>query len=252
MLWNNTEHSTEHDMTRNGKQNGFLKRLLASTAALLLIVALAGSEAAWAQKKKVYRWVDEQGNVHYSETLPPDWEGETHDELRGDGIVSEEGVSHAPPPVVEEPDPEADKGELPRDKSGLRRPEPLYSDTEKQQRMDSLLMLRYHSEEEMAQAMEVEINQLKYDERLLNATHDSLVTSLRSNIDVAGNRQRAGLQVGDDLLKKIAGIRSSLKENESSLRGLKIRENNIREDFNRDIERYRELSEMYSEVEQDS
>ncbi len=221
----------------------------ATPATLLgaLLAALLAAQPALAQKK-VYRWVDEEGKVHYSETLPPNWKGETHDELRGDGMVTEEGVSHAPDPVAEDgaPDPLEGKTPLPTDKSGMKRPDPLYTDAEKQQRMDRLLMLRYHSEEELIDAMEIEINQLEYDERLLSATEQSLKTSLRSSIDAAGHRQRAGLEVSEDMLANISKIRSQLEENQSSLRGLKVREQNIRDDFQRDLDRYRELAEMYS------
>lgn len=233
-------------MTRTGiMQSASLATLLG-----MLLASLISAPPALAQKK-VYRWVDEEGKVHYSETLPPNWQGETHDELRGDGLVTDEGVSHAPEPVEEEAaaDPQDGKTPLPTDKSGMKRPEPLYTDAEKQQRMDRLLMLRYHSEDELIESMEIEINQLKYDERLLTATEQSLQTSLRSSIDTAGHRQRAGLEVDEKMLANIASIRAQLEENQSSLRGLEIREENIRNDFQRDLDRYRELTEMYSEQE---
>lgn len=230
------------------KRNGFFSKAVVVTAALL--IALAASQSAWSQKKRVYRWVDEEGNVHYSESLPPNWKGETHDELGHDGVVREEDVSHAPPPPKEEkPDPNEGKTPLPLDKSGMKRPDPRYTDAEKQQHMDRLLMLRYRSEQELVEAMEIEINQLQYDERLLTATRTSLESSLKSNIDVAGHRQRAGLEVKEDTLREIAKIRARLDDNERSLRGLKKREDNIREEFDRDIARYRELVQMYSEEE---
>jgi hypothetical protein len=234
-------------MERDMKQQGFAKTLVAVITGVVLLTTFLGSQLAFAQK--VYRWVDDEGNVHYSETLPPDWEGETHDEIRRDGIVSEEGVSHTPPPPQAESDTDKEKGELPRDKSGMKRPDPLYSDEEKQQRMDRLLMLRYHSEEEMLEAMEIEINQLKYDERLLNSTRTSLEASLKSTIDVAGNRQRAGLEIPQETYAELSKIRARMQENQRSLRGLAIREENIREMFSRDLERWKELKEMYSQEE---
>ena len=39
------------------------------TAALLLLIS--ASLAAWGQK--VYRWVDEDGNVHYGDRVPPQY-----------------------------------------------------------------------------------------------------------------------------------------------------------------------------------
>lgn len=237
-------------------KHGLATAILAVVTAMTLGLAFTASQSASAQNKKnqqgtqkVYRWVDENGEVHYSESLPPNWEGETHDEIRRDGIVSKEGVSHAPPPPQTEEKADNGKTPLPRDKSGMKRPEPLYSDEEKQQRMDRLLMLRYRSEEEMLEEMEVEINQLKYDERLLNATRTSLESSLKSKIDVAGNRQRAGIEVPEATITEIAKIRAQLKENQRSLRGLEIREQNIRESFSKNLERWKELTEMYSEEE---
>lgn len=237
------------------KPKGFFNTFLTIGTGMMLMVALAASQSAWAQNSqkspKVYRWVDENGEVHYSETLPPDWDSESHDELNRHGIVTEEGVKRAPDPVPvpESPKVVEDKGELPRDKSGLKRPEPLYSEAEKQQRMDRLLMLRYRSEAELVEAMDVEIRQLEYDERLLNASQASLESSLRAGVAVAGDRQRAGLEVKPETLEEIAGVRTRLKENRRSLQGLKQREQNIREGFARDIARYRELTELYSEEE---
>lgn len=236
-------------MNRKGIRKGFSRPITTAIAAFcLLTVCLA--HTAWAQdKKRVYRWVDEDGNVHYSESLPPDWEGETHDQLGHDGIVKDEDVSLVPPPPPpkKEPDRNDGKTELPRDKSGMKRPDPLYTDAEKRQRMDRMLMLRYKSEQEMIDEMEVEVNQLQYDERLLVATRESLETTLKSNIDLAGHRQRAGLPVGDDTLQKITQIRARLGENQQSLDGLKRREETIRAEFNQNLERYRELVELYSE-----
>lgn len=123
----------------------------------------------------------------------------------------------------------------------------MYTDAEKQQRMDRLLMLRYKSEDEMIEEMEIEVNQLQYDERLLTATRTSLETSLKASIQLAGHRQRAGLEVQQDTLSSIKRIRARLKENQQSLQGLKRREEDTRAQFNQNIERYRELVEMYSE-----
>ncbi|MDX1555648.1 MAG: DUF4124 domain-containing protein [Xanthomonadales bacterium] len=53
-------------MKRNGKQKGFCQRF-ASALAITLLGALIGANAASAQEKRVYRWVDEDGNVHYLE-----------------------------------------------------------------------------------------------------------------------------------------------------------------------------------------
>lgn len=236
-------------MILNMKFTGKLKRLIGPASIAIVLAFFITSAFAQEGKKRVYRWVDDNGDVHYSETLPPNWEGESHDELSHDGIVRDEDVSHAPPPPApkKEVDPAEETDELPRDKSGLKRTGPNITNAEKQEQMDRLLLLRYHNEEELLEARDVEVNQLKYDERLLTASHESLSASLRSSVILAGHRQRAGIEVEPETLSQITSIRARLKENERSLHGLKMREENVREEFEEQLERYRELVELYSE-----
>jgi hypothetical protein len=228
----------EHDMT----MKGFFGRTT-TIITLALFVTSMTFQALYAKERevsnRVYRWVDENGDVHYTESLPPDYEGETHDELSHDGIVRDSNVSLKPPPpkAAAATVPEGEKGPTPEEIAAAQ----------KQEQLDRLLLLRYQSEAELLEARDVEVNQLKYDERLLTATHESLSTSLRSNIVLAGHRQRAGLEIKPETLNQIASIRARLEQNESSLRGLKVREDQVREKFEEQLQRYREMVELYSE-----
>ena len=64
--------------------------------AFLILLGLAAAAAANAAE--VYRWVDENGDVHYSESLPPDFEDKGHDVLNERGIVTDEDLKLTPPP----------------------------------------------------------------------------------------------------------------------------------------------------------
>jgi hypothetical protein len=216
--------------------------LLCSIGALLLGGLIAGNVAA----AEVYRWVDENGEVHYSESLPPDHQDKGHDVLNRQGIVTDENQKLTPEPPPPAP-PEEQKQELPRDTSGLPRPKSLYSEAELQQRMDNFLMLRYESEQEILDAMEVEIKQLNYDRRLLEGSRASLNDAYRGQIRVAGDRQRAGLEVEPATIKEISGLRKSLAKNTESLNGLQQREDDIRAEFDKQLERYRHLVETWSD-----
>ena len=216
--------------------------LLCSIGALLLGGLLASGDAA----AKVYRWVDENGEVHYSESLPPDYQDKGFDVLNQEGIVTDENQKLTPQPPPEPP-PEEQKKELPRDASGLPRPKQLYSEAEMQQRMDNFLMLRYESEQEILDAMEVEINQLNYDRRLLEGSQASLNDAYRGHIRVAADRQRAGLEVEPATIQEISTLRKSLAKNAEALNGLQARENGIRADFDKQLGRYRYLEETWSD-----
>src|SRR5690606_7884572 len=55
-----------------------------SLAALSVALALALSGAAEAQK--LYRWVDKDGKVHYSDHVPPEAVDQARDELNDQGL----------------------------------------------------------------------------------------------------------------------------------------------------------------------
>lgn len=209
-------------------------------AGLLAIIPVTGAAA------EVYRWVDDDGNVHYTEALPPEHNDKEHDVLNERGIVIEEDLSlkPEPPPVVEPVSEDEKLKELPRDSSGLPRPKQLYSDAELQRRMDNFLMLRYESEQEIVEAMNVEIKQLNYDRHLIEGTHTSMTTAYRGHIQQAANRQRAGKPVDASVAKEIARLQADMGESSTSLAGLEQREKNIRADFQKQLDRYRYLVEQ--------
>jgi hypothetical protein len=211
---------------------------------IILSATLAGGflHSANAHAAKVYRWVDENGEVHYSETLPPDIKDRKHDVLNESGIVVEKDETLAPPPPVDKTkQAKEDEEELPRDASGLPRPKPLYSEAETQQRKDNLLLLRYDSEQEIVDAMDVEIKQLNYDRRLLEGSRNNLQSSYRDQIRQAADMQRAGQQVDAATVKQINKLKADMVKNTASLDGLEAREQSIRSDFDKELERYRYL-----------
>jgi len=218
---------------------------------LFTVLFISGLLAVAANAAEVYRWVDENGEVHYSESLPPDHKDTGHDVLNERGIVLDEDQSLTPPRSEEVPEDEQLK-ELPRDASGLPRPKQLYSDAEMQQRMDSFLMLRYDSEQEIVDAMSVEIKQLAYDRRLLETTRESMKDSYRGQLKAAANMQRSGKQVGEDDAREINVLQTSLANNARDIEGLEARETNIRADFEKQLDRYRYLVEKWAEESSDS
>ena len=200
---------------------------------------------------KVYRWVDENGEVHYSESLPPDFKDKGHDVLNERGIVTDEDLTLTPPPVEEVPEEEQLK-ELPRDRSGMVRPKQLYSDAEMQRRMDNFLMLRYSSQQEIEDAMNVEIKQLNYDRRLLTTTRASMEQSFKGEIREAANKQRAGQQVADKTSVEIQNLQQKLAQNHQSISLLDLREQEIRNEFQKQLDRYRFLEEQWADESPDT
>ncbi|MEJ2535242.1 MAG: hypothetical protein P8008_07205, partial [Gammaproteobacteria bacterium] len=138
------------------------------------------------------------------------------------------------PETVARPEPETDK------KDELV---PIYSDEQNRQMEDRLLLLKYRSEADIVEQMEIELDYLKYDFRLLESTGESLTKSLDQLITAAANRQRAGLEVEPEQLGQIDGVRQRMARNEAELEKLRRRSQDIRERFQGEIDRYRLLTQ---------
>ncbi len=212
---------------------------------VLAVLFLCSANLAFSQQNKpsagkVYRWVDEQGNVHYSATLPPDFKDKKADVLDDQGLTRETDISLVPPPpaaVNKGPV----KGELPVDKSGMKRPEPLYSEPEVRRQTDALLVLRYRSEDEIKDALDVEVRQLAYDGNLLSTSLKSLEAAYEGNLNELANRQRAGVDIPPEELKAIENLKHRMALNEKDVQDIQARELKIQQKFAADLERYRYL-----------
>ena len=193
----------------------------------LLLAGLVAAAPALAQE--VYRWQDDEGKVHYTKGLPPDAASRPYDILKN-GLL----IRHVDPNAQPEPEEESTKEE----KQG---PVPLYTEEQKRQIGDRLLLLKYNSEAEIMEAMELEIDQLKYDIQILESSDKSVMQSLRGQIAAAANRQRAGMNVDEAHLNEILKLRRRLADNVVARNQLNLRETEIRNAFNADLERYRTL-----------
>ena len=222
-----------------------IRYALSRSATMAAIAALLWAGPGTAAE--VYRWVDENGEVHYSATLPPEHRDRGHDVLNQQGIVVDEDQKLTPQPPPPEPSGKDVPQELPRDASGLPRPKALYSEAEMQRRQDNFLLLRYESEQEILDAMNVEIKQLNYDRRLLEGSRASTNQAYRGQIRVAAERQRAGLPIQAETTREIRKLRNALAANSESMAALQLREDAIRADFDKQLERYRYLMENWSE-----
>ena len=212
---------------------------------LSLLFLATGLVLAGSAHAKVYKWVDENGEVHYSETLPPDFQDNKADVLNNEGVTQQKDLSLVPPPPPPPPPPGAKKTgpvELPRDSSGQKRADPLYTPEQVKQQQEALVLLRYDSEQEILDAMEVEIKQLGYDEALVTGSRSSLMDAYRGNIREAADRQRAGLPVEPELIAGIDSLKQKLAANWATLATFKVREGDIRNKFNGELATYRRVS----------
>lgn len=191
--------------------------------ALLVSLAASGflAPSAWAVEN--YRWVDDNGEYQYSPT-PPEDPDQPYVFMRDGRIVERYLGSER----LERPDSEFDRQREAQ---------------EAKAKADALLMVQFKQFGDIDAAMEVELDNLRYDYSLLDGTHASLEKSLFEQIEVAADRQRAGLSVADHELQQIESLRSRMAANRQARSALSDREARIRDDYDLKKERYRELLE---------
>ena len=224
-----------------------ISRSLLLSALLFMALNLSAQNKGGKAQPKLYRWVDENGEVHFSETVPPDFKDDKNQlqKKAGGGWQKDAALEPKGPP---KPKPPVSKNELPRDSSGLPRPKPRYTPAQLQAQQDTLLLLRYDSDQEIVDAMNVEIKQLDYDRRVLQTSRKSLTQAYNGNIREAAERQRAGTKVEDQLVRQINDLKRRLAGNQHELDSLKIREDSIRNSFKAELDRYRSLVAAQAET----
>jgi hypothetical protein len=197
-----------------------------------ILILAAGLLATWnAAVGDVYRWVDKDGKVHFSATLPPEFADMPHQIINDAGLL----VRSVDPSAI---DAKADAAA--GDKASTSK-DPQWTEEMVQLRSDRLLVLKYHSEEDIIEAMNVEIGNLGYDELMIEQSQASAYKSMVGQIREAADRQRAGLPPDPKTNKAIADLQRRMRQGVKDKELLQEREASIRAVFMTELERYRYL-----------
>ena len=185
-----------------------------------------------------YRWKDKDGKTHYGAAVPAEYADQPYDVLNSAGMVIEHVEDTSMPMEV-------------RTEKKAKEREPLISKAERRIQSDRLLVIQYDSEEDINKALELEISQLSYDNRLINQSYESTSTAIRNQIRQAADQQRANQQITADQQKEIDKLYARRTRDDQKRSAMIKRENRIRARFQADLERYRFLTEDPEEIEEE-
>ena len=203
--------------------------VLLATAALLCMPA---SNVAGA----LYKWVDEDGNIRYSDQLPPAQSKKRHEKLNSSGIVVN---TREAAKTDEELAAEAEAKRLAEEKAAEEARLKKIQDHE-----DQVLLMTFSSEEELQLARENRLAVLNSVIQLINSSIDSTqekLSELQDNAD--RNFLSKGKEVPGGLAQKIEFFTRKIETRTQQLE-LKLTEKaKINEKYDTDLARYRELKE---------
>ena len=214
--------------------NHWSTKLLPCACVLALLAGVAGvAEVAGAQadkQKKLYRWVDKNGQVHYGDSVPAEYAEQDRDVLNRQGVSvgREEGIIT----------PEEAAVKAASDKAAR--------DEQKRKLRDRVLLQTYQSVQELEILRD---NRLDLVDAQLTIQEQSLsnLRAQRAQIERMASRY-APANTGadaqplpDELAADLDRSANDIQTQEGNLVRRREERENIRKTFEADIERYKEL-----------
>jgi hypothetical protein len=209
---------------------------------ILLLVSMALGAAVYgaptphtssSHKGIAYRWVDEQGVVHYGDNIPPQYASQDRTILNSQGVE----VGHLEAAKTPEEDAVAARA-----RDALM----------KQKQHDAFLVSTYTSVKDIEALRDARLDQLKAQ----RAAAEQYVESLRVRLASLQSRalsyspyseRKDGRRLPDDLAENLVRTVNELRVQSSALSIKGAEETALRQQFQADIERYRELHAIHSQ-----
>jgi uncharacterized coiled-coil protein SlyX len=195
----------------------------------MLGVLLALLTMSTANAGTIKKWVDENGQVHYGDTVPA---SQADLERR---VLSEQGVT------VET----IKRAKTEEEQAAERRQVELRAAIEKKQAeqaaKDHVLLATFSSEDDMVLTRDGKIAAIDTIIRLSKDRIRRITQQLRDWAHEAADFERSGKQVPDELQKQIANGKAEIQHLEQYIVTQQEEQENIRQKFAKDIERFRKL-----------
>lgn len=200
-------------------------RLLVATIALLVF----GEVLA----QTVYRWVDDHGEVHYGHAVPPEFTHRGYERLGRDGVVRE----RVEPALAPE--------QLAERRAQQQREAELAAQQRNQESSDRLLLATYRSENDLRASLEMQLTALNSQRASIRMALNLVEGRFESLVSRAAEHTRNSQAVPAALESSIDEARAELRRLRTDLTALDGREQDLRDQFASDLNRYRELTSRH-------
>ncbi|HSH29399.1 MAG TPA: DUF4124 domain-containing protein [Thiohalobacter sp.] len=184
------------------------------------------------ESARLYKWVDEQGNVHYGDKVPPQYSRQERKVLNDQGVqVDTLEAAKTPEQIAEE-----------RRLEEIRREEERKA--ARQRAHDRMLLSTFTTEDDMIMTRDGKIAAIDSVIRITRSRIDKLAQEIGQDTRRAANLERAGRAVPKELDERIAGNRERIQRYENFIESKQAEQEAIRRQFEADIRRFRELRAM--------
>ena len=205
-----------------------MKTIPHKACCLLLLPAIFLSGNALADK--LFKWVDAEGQVHYSNRVPPEAAKQKREEINEQGRTVK---VYRAPLTPEEKAEEARLEALEKKKREL---------AEKRAIHDRSLLATYSNTDDMQVAKQGKLEAVESLIKLTNSRINSLQKRLLELTEEAASFERSGKQLPDKLQRQISHLRDQIAHNKAFVEDKKLEMEDIRLQSDADIRRFMELT----------
>ena len=206
--------------------------MLRLTTGLLFLLTLSVGSVPAAGGKRLYRWVDQEGRVHDTDTIPSSAVDQ------GRAVLNSEGVRVKTVPPAKSAEAVAQEAELAR----LRKEQQAL--IEKRRAADRVLLRSFRSEDDIAMARDgklAAINTMIQVTRSNVGRQQRALAKLRST---AADLERAGKPLPPQLTQDIASVERSIRDAYAGILDRQAQKKAIYDTFDKYTKRFRELKRL--------
>ncbi len=184
---------------------------------------------------KLYRWVDADGKIHYTDKLPPSQASQARSELNERGME------------VKKVDRAKTSQELAQEKELQRLRKERQKIIEKQQAEDRVLLRTFRSEDDIIMAQDGKLTAIDVMIQIAISNIKQVKAQLVDMQNSAAGQERRGRKPSKKLLAEIAGSRQHLKDSYATIIAREKDKKKIRQKAQSDLKRFLELKKLRSE-----
>jgi hypothetical protein len=178
---------------------------------------------------KLYKWVDESGQVRYGDRIPPQYAKKSNERLNKQGVVVDTKAAAKTKEQI------AEEKRLAKLKAEQERKR------QEQAHQDRILLDTFTNEDEMVLTRDGKIEAIEAEIRLTKSRTEKIKKRLAQKKVRAANLERSGKGVSPELQREIREARRQVRNNSSYIANRRKAQQAIREKFETDIKRFRKL-----------
>ena len=204
------------------------RRFAAPVLGLCLLATAVPVQSA----AQLYRWVDDQGNVHYTDSIPAEYQEKGHT------VMSPRGTQVLEVPPMKTPEEIQRERELTRLRGEQQRL------IEQQKTADQMLLRTFRSVDDLIMAQEGKLAAIDVMIQVTKSSNRRMQDTLnRLNADAA-DFERGGNPVPEGLHADIEHTERSLQDGLALILSREQQKQALREQFARELKRFRQLKEI--------